>query len=137
MAGDIPVLSSPSASISYQALCTDSARVIGDDPPSPAVGETVNRKGMSEVFHTCEAVLGKEVYPCGKRSICRHIAQQQGAATTVYCAAAPELEGLGGMYFNSCCRCLPSAEAQSEETARALWALSERLIREGLGSQAS
>uniref|UniRef100_A0A5F5Q126 WW domain-containing oxidoreductase n=1 Tax=Equus caballus TaxID=9796 RepID=A0A5F5Q126_HORSE len=60
---------------------------------------------------------------------------QQGAATTVYCAAAPELEGLGGMYFNNCCRCVPSSEAQSEETARALWALSERLIQEGLGSQ--
>ena len=55
--------------------------------------------------------------------------QQQGAATTVYCAVAPELEGLGGMYFNSCCRCLPSAEAQSEDTARALWALSERLLQ--------
>lgn len=63
--------------------------------------------------------------------------QQQGAATTVYCAAAPELEGLGGMYFNNCCRCLPSAEAQREETARALWALSERLIQEALGGQAS
>lgn len=61
--------------------------------------------------------------------------QQQGAATTVYCAAAPELEGLGGMYFNNCCRCLPSPEAQSEDTARALWALSERLVREGLGGQ--
>ncbi|XP_058901956.1 WW domain-containing oxidoreductase isoform X2 [Kogia breviceps] len=59
---------------------------------------------------------------------------QQGAATTVYCAAAPELEGLGGMYFNNCCRCMPSTEAQSEDTARALWALSERLIQEGLGS---
>ncbi|XP_073911708.1 WW domain-containing oxidoreductase isoform X8 [Castor canadensis] len=59
---------------------------------------------------------------------------QQGAATTVYCAAAPELEGLGGMYFNNCCRCLPSPEAQSEEVARALWALSDRLIQERLGS---
>lgn len=61
--------------------------------------------------------------------------QQQGAATTVYCAAAPELEGLGGMYFNSCCRCTPSPEAQREETARALWALSERLVQERVGSQ--
>ncbi|XP_032709803.1 WW domain-containing oxidoreductase isoform X1 [Lontra canadensis] len=60
---------------------------------------------------------------------------QQGAATTVYCAAAPELEGLGGMYFNNCCRCAPAPEAQSEETARALWALSERLIQEGPGGQ--
>lgn len=39
------------------------------------------------------------------------------------------------MYFNNCCRCMPSPEAQSEETARALWALSERLIQEGPGGQ--
>ncbi|XP_042733150.1 WW domain-containing oxidoreductase isoform X1 [Lagopus leucura] len=58
---------------------------------------------------------------------------QQGAATTVYCATAAELEGLGGMYFNNCCRCLPSAEARNELTAAALWELSERLIREQLG----
>ncbi|KAL6036038.1 hypothetical protein STEG23_024459 [Scotinomys teguina] len=65
------------------------------------------------------------------------VSQQQGAATTVYCAVAPELEGLGGMYFNNCCRCLPSEEAQSEETARALWELSERLIQDRLGSPSS
>uniref|UniRef100_A0A8D2PPY8 WW domain containing oxidoreductase n=1 Tax=Zosterops lateralis melanops TaxID=1220523 RepID=A0A8D2PPY8_ZOSLA len=62
--------------------------------------------------------------------------QQQGAATTVYCAVAPELEGLGGMYFNNCCRCLPSSEAQNDATATALWELSHRLIQERLGSQA-
>ncbi|XP_013912272.1 PREDICTED: WW domain-containing oxidoreductase, partial [Thamnophis sirtalis] len=38
---------------------------------------------------------------------------QQGAATTVYCAVAAELEGLGGMYFNNCCRCVPSQQAQN------------------------
>ncbi|XP_075366974.1 WW domain-containing oxidoreductase isoform X2 [Mycteria americana] len=61
--------------------------------------------------------------------------QQQGAATTVYCATAAELEGLGGMYFNNCCRCLPSQEAQGEATAAALWELSERLIQERIGRQ--
>ncbi|XP_069037474.1 WW domain-containing oxidoreductase isoform X3 [Lepisosteus oculatus] len=60
---------------------------------------------------------------------------QQGAATTVYCATAPELESLGGMYFNNCFRCLPSQEAQSESTAVSLWELSERLIRERIGRQ--
>uniref|UniRef100_A0A8C0I7W4 WW domain-containing oxidoreductase n=1 Tax=Bubo bubo TaxID=30461 RepID=A0A8C0I7W4_BUBBB len=58
-----------------------------------------------------------------------------GAATTVYCATAAELEGLGGMYFNNCCRCLPSQEAQGEATATALWELSERLIQERIGRQ--
>ncbi|RVE71986.1 hypothetical protein OJAV_G00057030 [Oryzias javanicus] len=42
--------------------------------------------------------------------------QQQGAATTVYCAAAPELEGLGGMYFNNCFRCQPSNQAQDQSS---------------------
>ncbi|XP_044289952.1 WW domain-containing oxidoreductase isoform X1 [Varanus komodoensis] len=54
---------------------------------------------------------------------------QQGAATPVYCAVAPELEGLGGMYFNNCCRCLPSQEAQNEAAAAALWELSEKLVQ--------
>lgn len=56
--------------------------------------------------------------------------QQQGAATTVYCAVAPELEGLGGMYFNNCFRCVPSSEAQDLSSALSLWELSERLVQE-------
>ncbi|XP_069758188.1 WW domain-containing oxidoreductase isoform X4 [Narcine bancroftii] len=60
--------------------------------------------------------------------------EQQGAATNVYCAIAPELEGLGGMYFNNCCRCQPSQAAQDETSASALWDLSERLIEERAGS---
>eukprot|EP00066_Takifugu_rubripes_P015959 XP_011605225.1 PREDICTED: WW domain-containing oxidoreductase isoform X5 [Takifugu rubripes] len=55
---------------------------------------------------------------------------QQGAATTVYCALAPELEGLGGMYFNNCFRCLPSAQAQDQSSAASLWQLSEQLVTE-------
>ncbi|KAM8862021.1 WW domain-containing oxidoreductase [Synchiropus picturatus] len=55
---------------------------------------------------------------------------QQGAATTVYCAVAPELEGLGGMYFNNCFRCLPSLQAQDQDCAASLWDLSERLVQE-------
>ncbi|KAM3869834.1 WW domain-containing oxidoreductase [Diretmus argenteus] len=55
---------------------------------------------------------------------------QQGAATTVYCAASPELEGIGGMYFNNCFRCLPSAQAQDQSNAAGLWELSERLVSE-------
>ncbi|XP_070808840.1 WW domain-containing oxidoreductase [Pituophis catenifer annectens] len=60
---------------------------------------------------------------------------QQGAATTVYCAVAAELEGLGGMYFNNCCRCLPSLQAQNGMDAAALWDLSEKLIQERIGRQ--
>ncbi|KPP79574.1 hypothetical protein Z043_100837 [Scleropages formosus] len=59
--------------------------------------------------------------------------QQQGAATTVYCAVAQELEGLGGMYFNNCFRCLPSQEAQNEATAASLWKLSAQLVQQRVG----
>ncbi|KAF6735065.1 WW domain-containing oxidoreductase [Oryzias melastigma] len=55
---------------------------------------------------------------------------QQGAATTVYCAVAPELDGLGGMYFNNCFRCQPSNQAQDQSSAASLWELSERLVAE-------
>uniref|UniRef100_A0A674DF75 WW domain containing oxidoreductase n=2 Tax=Salmo trutta TaxID=8032 RepID=A0A674DF75_SALTR len=55
---------------------------------------------------------------------------QQGAATTVYCAVAPELEGFGGMYINNCFRCLPSPQAEDQATAASLWELSERLVSE-------
>ncbi|XP_062609573.1 WW domain-containing oxidoreductase-like, partial [Saccostrea cucullata] len=33
---------------------------------------------------------------------------QQGAATTVFCTTSAQLEGVGGLYFNNCCRCEPS-----------------------------
>ncbi|WAR12628.1 WWOX-like protein [Mya arenaria] len=46
---------------------------------------------------------------------------QQGAATTVYCAIAPEMQAVGGMYFNNCCRCPPSSAGADDELAKALW----------------
>uniref|UniRef100_A0A8C6VTZ7 WW domain-containing oxidoreductase n=1 Tax=Nothobranchius furzeri TaxID=105023 RepID=A0A8C6VTZ7_NOTFU len=55
---------------------------------------------------------------------------QQGSATTVYCAVAPELEGSGGMYFNNCFRCQPSIQAEDPSSAANLWELSERLVAE-------
>ncbi|XP_078688759.1 WW domain-containing oxidoreductase-like isoform X3 [Branchiostoma floridae x Branchiostoma belcheri] len=54
---------------------------------------------------------------------------QQGAATSVYCGTARELEGLGGMYFNNCCRCLPSPDGQNERAAAELWDISERMLK--------
>ncbi|KAI5100392.1 WW domain-containing oxidoreductase [Silurus meridionalis] len=62
---------------------------------------------------------------------------QQGAATTVYCAVAPELEGLGGMYFNNCFRCVPSTQSQDQSSALSLWELSERLSQATWGSHLS
>lgn len=59
---------------------------------------------------------------------------QQGASTTVYCATAPELTGLTGMYFNNCYICEPSKLSQMEELARDLWKLSEEMIGDGFKS---
>jgi len=53
---------------------------------------------------------------------------EQGAATTVYCACAPELNKVGGFYFNNCCGCEPSEQSKGDQQAHALWTLSERLI---------
>lgn len=51
----------------------------------------------------------------------------QGATTAVYCATSPDLEGVGGYYFNNCYGCTPSKEALNVDLARKLWSLSERL----------
>ncbi|KAF0311936.1 WW domain-containing oxidoreductase [Amphibalanus amphitrite] len=61
---------------------------------------------------------------------------QQAASTSVYAATAPELDGLGGLYFNNCCACPVSAAAADPERARRLWTLSEALIAERLGAEA-
>ncbi|CAE1272785.1 WWOX [Acanthosepion pharaonis] len=53
---------------------------------------------------------------------------QQGAATSLYCAAVPELQGIGGMYFNNCCRCEPSSAAQNGKLATALWEISTKML---------
>ncbi|KAF2881212.1 hypothetical protein ILUMI_24958 [Ignelater luminosus] len=54
---------------------------------------------------------------------------QQAASTTVYCATALELAGVTGVYFNNCCRCQESESAQSDELAKALWDVSEEMIK--------
>lgn len=54
--------------------------------------------------------------------------QTQAASTSVYCAAALELDGVGGMYFNNCCRCQPSTASEDEALAKILWDISENMI---------
>ncbi|XP_052232695.1 WW domain-containing oxidoreductase-like isoform X2 [Dreissena polymorpha] len=58
---------------------------------------------------------------------------QQGAATTVYCTVAPEMQNVGGMYFNNCCRCPTSSAGCDEELAKALWDISEKILRKRIG----
>jgi NAD(P)-dependent dehydrogenase (short-subunit alcohol dehydrogenase family) len=52
---------------------------------------------------------------------------EQGAETVVYLAAAPEIAGVTGGYFDKCRVRLPSAEAQDDATARRLWDESAKL----------
>lgn len=62
----------------------------------------------------------------------------QGAATSVWAATSPELEGRGGLYLEDCQIGLPASDATpnsgfldyalDEEQAEQLWALSEQLV---------
>ncbi|GAB0094053.1 WW domain-containing oxidoreductase [Sergentomyia squamirostris] len=54
---------------------------------------------------------------------------QQAASTTIYCAVAPELTGLTGVYLNNCFFCEPSQLSQNEEMSVKLWELSENMIK--------
>lgn len=58
--------------------------------------------------------------------------QQQGAATTIFCAVSSQLDGVGGLYFNNCCRCVPSRAGCDENLALRLWNLSERMLQKAL-----
>ncbi len=69
----------------------------------------------------------------------------QGAATAVYAATAPELEGRGGLYLEDCHVAeINDSRGSSQgvktyaldvETARALWGASEQLVGERFGTE--
>lgn len=54
---------------------------------------------------------------------------QQAASTTIYCATAPELAGVTGVYFNNCYKCDESETAKSDEMAEKLWNVSVEMIK--------
>jgi len=56
---------------------------------------------------------------------------EQGAATTVYCAVAPELTPEnGGLYYDDCRLGATTRTAQRADNAEKLWALSEEMLKE-------
>ncbi len=55
------------------------------------------------------------------------ISPQAGAATSVYLASAPEVEGMHGRYFSKCRPANPSSASHDRATAAALWQESLRL----------
>lgn len=57
---------------------------------------------------------------------------QQATATSIYCAMSPDLEGVGGKYFNNCKECAPSTSAGNIEMALRLWEVSEQLCKQVL-----
>jgi WW domain-containing oxidoreductase len=52
----------------------------------------------------------------------------QGAATTVYCAAAAELADQGGKYWNHCWVSEPTVNGDELQLADALWNLGQKMI---------
>lgn len=50
----------------------------------------------------------------------------QGAATSIYLASSPDVEGVSGRYFSEKKPARVSAQAQDADLARRLWALSEK-----------
>jgi WW domain-containing oxidoreductase len=52
----------------------------------------------------------------------------QGAATSAYVATAPELDGVGGKYFQDAREHTASPEARSPEVARRLWERTEEIM---------
>ena len=53
---------------------------------------------------------------------------EQGAATSVHLAAAPEVEGVSGKYFDGCRPVGSSRESYDEGAARRLWDASAELV---------
>jgi NAD(P)-dependent dehydrogenase (short-subunit alcohol dehydrogenase family) len=63
------------------------------------------------------------------------ITPEQGAATSIFLATAPEVEGITGKYFEKQKQARPSRAVQDEAAARRLWQVSEALT--GLSAQES
>ena len=59
------------------------------------------------------------------------ISPEEGAKTIIYLASSREVAGVSGAYFYECKPATPTAEARSDEDAKRLWEISERIA--GLG----
>jgi NAD(P)-dependent dehydrogenase (short-subunit alcohol dehydrogenase family) len=55
------------------------------------------------------------------------ISPQEGARTIIYLASSPEVAGVSGGYFYECKPATPTAEARSDQDAKRLWEISERI----------
>lgn len=53
----------------------------------------------------------------------------QGAATSVYAAVSPDIEGIGGIYLNNCCPCPSSKPSLNDNMAEKMWHVSEKMLK--------
>lgn len=53
---------------------------------------------------------------------------EKGAATTIYLATSPDVEGITGKYWKDRKQAKPNAEASDPEVGRKLWDISEQLV---------
>ena len=60
----------------------------------------------------------------------RGVDAARGAATLIYLAASPEVEGITGKYFVDCCAVASSSLSYNPGLASGLWEMSERLTAE-------
>jgi retinol dehydrogenase-12 len=58
----------------------------------------------------------------------RMISNEEGAKTTLYCAASPEVAEQNGLYYDECREKTPSAAAQNAELAAELWQKSHDFV---------
>lgn len=56
------------------------------------------------------------------------ITPEQGAQTSIYLSSSPDVEGVTGGYYAKSKPRTPTREAEDDEAARRLWALSEELV---------
>lgn len=56
------------------------------------------------------------------------ISNEEGAKTSIHCAASPEVASDDGLYYDRCRPRTPSALARDEPLARTLWDLSEEMV---------
>jgi len=75
----------------------------------------------TSIFNTAPCAIQQ----CIKSTFCWFKSSEQGAATSIYCALADDIEPLSGSYFSDCKLRAESAAGKNEELAKKLWTASE------------
>ena len=92
------------------------------------VATELGRNFTPDVFEDLKARAAAN--PAGTGKLPPVVGTDVGAATSVWAAVAPELQGHGGAYLADCEVAEARAYAVDPEAARRLWALSEELVGE-------